>query len=316
MPAYNVDGFIWSGLGTPTTLVPVQITDDDPNLSSYFANDLNETITIGGATYTNARGGTYQLTFTDSSGASHTEDLLLFSTGSNFIFIPLPGSNFDTGSVVTGLGGWQNWTTGFAWTDVVCFTKGTEIATPTGARLIETLNIGDLVITHDNGLKPIKWIGKKKITGARQYAFAHLRPVKIKKDALGPNTPQKDIWLSPQHRVHHKSHQSAMQYGRNEVLIPAKGMINDTTIMTDNSLKTITYIHILFERHELVFADGLACESFHPGTLGIDAIDDAARTELFDIFPDLRCNPGGYGSHARHPLSVTEAQHLYSSLYV
>ncbi len=311
MPTYNVDGFIWSGLGSATTLVPVEINDDDPNLSPYFTNDFNETITIGGTTYTNARGGTYQLTFTDSSGTSHTEDLLLFSTGSNFIFIPLPGSSFDTGSVITALGGWQNWTTGFAWTDVVCFTQGSEIATPTGARLIETLEVGDLVITRDNGLQPIKWIGQKKITGARQYAFPHLRPIKITKDAFGPNTPQKDIWLSPQHRVHHKSYQSAMQFGSHEVLVPAKGMINDTNVLIDNNLNTVTYIHLLFENHEIVFADGLACESFHPGAIGIDAVEDAIRAELFEIFPELQCNPNGYGPSARQSLSVKEAQNLF-----
>ncbi|MBL4749327.1 MAG: Hint domain-containing protein [Amylibacter sp.] len=313
MPTYNVDGFIWSGLGTANTLAPVSINDDDGTMSPYFTNDFGETITIGGTTYINPKGGTYKLTFTDSGGITHTEDLLLWSTGPDFIFVPLPGSNFDSGSTITSLGGWQNWTTGFTWTDVVCFTKGTEIATPTGARLIETLSIGDLVITRDNGLQPIKWIGQKFITGARQYAFPHLRPIKIKKDALGANTPQKDIWLSPQHRIHHKSHQSAVQFGSYEVLIPAKGMINDSTILTDNSMNSVAYIHILFERHEIVFADGLACESFHPGAIGIDAMEDAARAELFDIFPDLQCNPNGYGPSARQSLSVSETQHIFKA---
>jgi len=54
-----------------------------------------ETLTILGTTYTDPQGGTYQLVFDDSGGTSHTEDFLLWSTGSNFIFAPLPGSSFD-----------------------------------------------------------------------------------------------------------------------------------------------------------------------------------------------------------------------------
>jgi len=311
MPTYNVDGWIWSGLGTPTTLLPVTVTDDDPNMSSYFANDANETVTIDGTTYNNPRGGTYELTFTDSGGTSHTENLLLWSTGSNFVFVPLPGSSFDTGSSVTSLGGWQEWTTGFAWTDVVCFTNGTEIATPTGARLIETLKIGDLIITRDNGLQPIRWIGCKTITGVRQYAFQHLRPVMVKKHAFGHNMPQHDMQLSPQHRIHHESHLSTLRFGFREVLVPAKSLINNTTVLQDNRLKKIDYIHILFDRHEIIYAEGLACESFHPGEMAIGAIEDAARNELFDVFPELQCNLNGYGPSARHSISVTEAQYLF-----
>jgi hypothetical protein len=311
MVTYNVQGWIWAGLGVPNTLLPVTINDDDPNMSPYFTNDLNETLTIGGTTYTNPQGGTYQLTFTDSGGTSHTEDLLLWNTGANFIFVPLPGSSFDSGSIITALGGWQQFTTGFVWTDVVCFTKGTEIATPTGPRNIEDLGTGDLVITRDNGLKPIRWIGRKVITGARLYAMPHLSPVLIKKNAFGTGTPHKDMWLSPQHRVLRKNHICSLQFGSAEVLAPIKGLINNNTIITEASLKNVEYIHILFDSHEIIYADGLACESFHPGEMALSAIEDAARAELFEIFPELQCNLQSYGPSARHSISVSETQYLF-----
>lgn len=310
MVTYNVDGWIWAGTGSATTLSPIEINDDDANLSPYFIDDFGETLEISGTTYTNPRGGTYELTFNDSGGTSHTENLILFYTGSNFIFIPQVGSAFDDGSVVTGLGGWQEFTTGFVWTDIVCFTLGTNLSTPTGSRPIETLTIGDLVITRDNGLQPIRWIGRKIITGARLHAMPHLNPVMIKKNAFGPGAPEKDMWLSPQHRVLHESASSMLQFGSREILVPAKGLVNNDTIITDTSQSSVEYIHLMFDNHEIVYSDGIASESFHPGDMAISALEDASRAELFDIFPELQCSPKSYGPSARPIISVTEANSL------
>jgi hypothetical protein len=310
MPTYNANGWVWSGLGSPTTLLAVTVTDDDPNMSPYFTNDFNEVLTINGTSYTNPRGGTYELTFTDSGGTTHTEDLLLFYTGSNFIFVPMPGSAFDTGSVVNSLGGWQSWTSGFVWDDVVCFANGTEITTPSGSRPVETLSIGDLVLTKDNGIQAIRWIGKKRITGARLNAMPHLRPILIKKDAFGKGYPEKDLRLSPQHRVLCKSRFCALHFGVDEVLAPAKGLINDVNIYADHSVKSVDYYHILFDKHEIVFSNGLTTESFQPGDMSFSALENAALAELLEIFPEFKWNTNSYGPTARHSLSVKEIEQV------
>ena len=158
MPQYNSLGWVWSGLGT-VSLSSVRIRDNDPEMSPYFTNDNNERLRIDGTTYSNPQGGTYRLSFTDSSGNPHVEDLLLFNTGSNFVFVLMPGSDFDDGSTVTGLLGWQSWTTGFLWEDVLCFAAGTLIATPEGMVPVETLMAGDQVITRDNGVQRLVWAG-------------------------------------------------------------------------------------------------------------------------------------------------------------
>ena len=163
MPTYNVQGWIWGGLGGLTTLLPVTITDGvgDTEMSPYFTSDSDETVTINGTTYTNPQGGMYELTFEDSGGTSHTEDFLLFYTGSNFIFVPLPGSSFDTGSEITSLGGWQDYISGFTWSDVTCFITGTLIHTSLGALKIETINPGDLIKTPA-GFSSVFWIGRRQ----------------------------------------------------------------------------------------------------------------------------------------------------------
>lgn len=78
---------------------------------------------------------------------------------------------------------------------IPCFTPGTYIATPMGDRLIEDLVEGDLVITRDHGLQSIRWVGYKKITGARLYANPHIRPISIKKGAFGPEQPSRDMMV-------------------------------------------------------------------------------------------------------------------------
>lgn len=189
----------------------------------------------------------------------------------------------------------------------ICFTPGTKIATPVGAVNVEHLRVGDLVITADNGLQAVKWVGKKKVSGARLEAHTNLRPVKLKKDALGPGLPLADMWLSPHHRVLIAGQTPSLAFGYEQALAPAKGICNDHSIFTDYSLKSVEYYHILFDRHEIVYSNGLPTESFHPGAIGLDSVEEGCRDELFAIFPELRTNPVGFGPSARPSLKVSEA---------
>jgi hypothetical protein len=189
---------------------------------------------------------------------------------------------------------------------IFCFTPGTFITTPKGAVLIENLEVGDLVITADNGLQAIRWIGHKYISGARLQALPHLQPVRIKAHAFGPNKPDRDLLVSPQHRMHLKSKRAQFMFGETEILSPAKGLLNDKSVLIDHQSKHVDYIHILFDNHELVLANGAWSESFHPGECGLDAIEKPQQAELFEVFPELRTNPMSFGPSARHSLSVHE----------
>ncbi len=193
---------------------------------------------------------------------------------------------------------------------IVCFTPGTIIATPTGPALIETLQVGDLVITADNGLQAVRWIGTKHVTGARLQAHPHLRPIRIKAHAFGHNSPEQDLLVSPQHRMFLKSHQAQLMFGETEILMTAKSLINDKTIVVDHQATHVDYIHILFDHHELVQANGSWSESFHPGAVGLDAIEEDAKSELFEIFPELQSDPNSFGPSARQSVSEHEAKIL------
>lgn len=193
---------------------------------------------------------------------------------------------------------------------IICFTPGAMITTPRGQFPVEQLTVGDLVITADNGLQAIRWIGRKRMTGARLQAYPELRPIRIRKDAFGYGLPEKDMWVSPQHRMLVHSERTMLDYGENEVLVPAKGLLNDLSVTVDYGIRETEYIHILFDRHEVVFANGTPTESFHPGQHSLNTIEDDARDELFEIFPELAENPTEYGPPARLSLKVQEAKSL------
>ena len=189
---------------------------------------------------------------------------------------------------------------------IICFTPGTTLATPRGAIPVEDLRVDDLVITADNGLQAIRWIGKKRITGARLMAYPKLRPIRIRKDAFGPGLPYRDMHVSPQHRMLISADRTLIDHGEKEVLAPAKGLLNDYSVTVDYGIKSTEYIHILFDRHEIVFANGTATESFHPGHMAMSALDNEPREELFEIFPELETDTNLYGPAARKVLHVGE----------
>jgi len=148
---------------------------------------------------------------------------------------------------------------------VVCFTPGTRLLTPSGEVEIMDLEVGDRVITRDHGVQRIRWIG----TTTRPAAFINgnpgLRPILIRRDALGPDQPSRDMRVSRQHRILVRGWRAEMLFGESEgVLVPAYALCNDTTIVEDRAEAPVTYVHVAFDQHEVVFADGVEAESFHP----------------------------------------------------
>ena len=51
--------------------------------------------------------------------------------------------------------------------------------------------------------------------------------------------------------------------------------------------RKVTYIHLMFDAHQIVFANGAPSESLYPGPLALRGLSNQARTELRAIFPDL-----------------------------
>ncbi|MEL6583148.1 MAG: Hint domain-containing protein [Pseudomonadota bacterium] len=168
-----------------------------------------------------------------------------------------------------------------------CCVSGSQVLTPTGAKPIDALSVGDLVVTQNHGLKPIRWIGRCPVTATRLHAQEPYRPIVFEKDALGPNTPSRRTRVSPQHRVAISDGTCEILFDCHSVLVKAKDLVNGESIYVDTSLDPFAYIHILFDSHALVFVDGMLSESFYPGADSLQSLDHSARAELRMLFPEL-----------------------------
>lgn len=190
---------------------------------------------------------------------------------------------------------------------VICFTPDTRIATPDGPRAIQMLRPGDLILTKDNGPQEILWTGHRRMTGARLYAMPHLRPVRFRAGAFGIGQPDGDLIVSPQHRMLVKGRAAQNLFNTPEVLVRAEDLINGHSVMVDHGLREVTYIHILLERHNIVFANGIETESFHPSNTALDTVEPMQRAALVQVLPGVAVNPHAYGDYARRNLSASEA---------
>ncbi len=193
---------------------------------------------------------------------------------------------------------------------IACFTPGTKIATLKGETLVENLVIGDQVVTRDNGIQPIRWIGKKKVDWRLMTANPHLKPVLVRQGSLGNDLPERDLMVSPNHRVLVANERTALQFDDAEVLVAAKHLIGGLAVRSIDSIGT-TYIHFLFDRHEVVLSDGIWTESFQPTDSTLKGFGNSQRAEIFEIFPDLETAEGKAAfSSARKTLTKTEASLL------
>jgi len=188
--------------------------------------------------------------------------------------------------------------------NIICFTPTTRIATPNGLVAIENLKVGDLVVTRDHGLQPIRWLESRVVPAVDRFA-----PVRIRKNVLCGQ--DNDLIVSPQHRVLFQGYRAELLFGESEVLVSAKHLVDGIDVTQDEQ-SAVTYIHMMFDRHEIIFAEGAATESFHPGDIGMNAVSDEAREELFAVFPELRSDPMLYGNTARRCLKSHEAKLIRS----
>lgn len=170
---------------------------------------------------------------------------------------------------------------------IVCFARGTLILTAEGDLPVEDLAAGMLVATSDDGMQPIHWIGRRRLARAHLLAHPQLRPVRIRAGALGQGLPIRDLVVSPQHRVIVRSDIARRMTGNREILVAAKHLVGSPGIEIDEAADGVEYWHFLFDRHQIVRANGAEAESLFTGPMALLAVDEDARAEILAIMPEL-----------------------------
>jgi hypothetical protein len=187
-------------------------------------------------------------------------------------------------------------------TTVPCFVAGTLIATPRGPRRVEDLCPGDLVRTKDARAQPVRWAARRSV-----LAEGPLAPILIRAGALGDHD---DVMVSPLHRVMVSGAMAELLFAETEVLVAARDLINDRTVVRMSG-GTVEYVHIMFDAHQVIFANGLATESFLPGPQTTSLFEQEAMAEICAIFPELDPATGaGYSAAARPTLRSFEGRLL------
>ena len=187
--------------------------------------------------------------------------------------------------------------------NVVCFTRGTRIATPHGPRAVETLSEGDLILTRDSGPQPLQWIGMREgLVGIDQA------PIRFEPGTVGNDAP---LLVSPQHRMLVRGWRAQLLFGEDEIFVPAKSLIDGSGVRVMAPGK-VCYYHLLTPEHHVTFAEGAETETFQPAALGLEGIDDFDRACLFRARPDLRADLSAYGRAAR-PMAKTRLAYLLTA---
>ena len=187
---------------------------------------------------------------------------------------------------------------------VPCFVAGTMILTTDGERPVETLTPGDLVITKDDGPQPLRWIGRRSVPAKGDFAPIHIAP-----NTFGNH---RALLLSPLHRVLIRDALAELLFGDAEVLVAAKDLVNDRSVRRIEGGE-VEYVHILFDRHQVVLSEGLETESFLPGPQIRDSFEAEALEEICSLFPEIDPSTGdGYSPAARRTLKGFEARVLAS----
>lgn len=188
---------------------------------------------------------------------------------------------------------------------MVCFHGETQIATDGGGKSARDIAIGDMVWT-ESGLKPVRWVGRRHLTVADLQQDPTLRPVHIEAGALGQGLPERDLRVSRQHRMLVHSPVCERMFGAATTLVAAVRLCELDGVSIDEDAQDVDYVHLLFDDHEVVFAEGCPSESLLLGPQARLALKDDAIEEVCKIFPQFKFQ--GFAATSAHPIPERKQQ--------
>ena len=278
MPTSHFDQFFLMDPANPppvgTTLTPnflEMIDQNDDGDIDQFNND-----SVNGSDVTASWPGDTVTISTPSGNITYVGTTFYTADGARY-FTPTDGQVLQTGTFASA-----SFVTGQGPLDVddlgpSCFTPGTMIRMAKGQQRIETLKVGDLVKTLDDGLQPIRLVVRGTFRAIENFA-----PIRFEAGAIGNTKP---LLVSPQHRMLITGWRAELLFGQSEVLVAAKHLVNGKTI-TEQLGGTVDYIHLLFDDHQIVFGGGVPSESYYPQH-AVSTQDRDTMDEVLALFPEL-----------------------------
>ncbi|MGB0967338.1 MAG: Hint domain-containing protein [Halocynthiibacter sp.] len=284
----------------------VFLTDTDPGTQIGFGKtDPDDHLRINGVLDTDIRGrGVRVIEFTDSASgakAQYTVINIFNLHGGDAMIIPVDPVtlDLDVNNPIfidpkffdEGLDQFRVLREESHEPKIVCLAGGTQVETAMGMRPVEALRAGDRVLTRDHGWQILRWVGAQVLTGAWLRRNPKLLPVRISAGTLGGTLsaplPARDLLVSRQHRMVVQGPEVKRVFGEDEVMIPAIKLTRLSGIYVDENVTDISYHHLLFDRHEVIYAEGAPTESLYLGPQAKNAMSNEALDEIYTLFPEL-----------------------------
>ncbi|QBF31967.1 Hint domain-containing protein [Thalassococcus sp. S3] len=263
---------------------PLQIVidDDDPDFNE-APTDSNQVlanpVTIDGVTYPAGSLVTLNYVLTDDNGfEGFSITIGQNNTGNNTTTAFISNQPMVPGQQYTFTSEGNIGRNPRPYQEFICFAAGTRIRVPGGTCAVENLQAGDLVTTMGHGAQPIRWVGQRTVPALGSGA-----PVTI---AAGTLEARQDLTVSPNHRILVQTGATEMVTGEPRVLVAAKHLVNGRSIR-QTPRGFVTYVHIMFDDHRIVWANGCPTESFYVGAQSRKMLSDDQMAEILDLFPEL-----------------------------
>ena len=167
--------------------------------------------------------------------------------------------------------------------------RGTLIATDTGPVAVEDLLPGDRVCTHDNGPQTLQWIGSMAIAPHETNQTEGMGNLaRINADSFGLGRPMPDLVLGPRARLLRHDAALVSALGTTAALAPITAFIDGDTILKITPATPVRVFHLAFSSHQIICANGLEIESYHPGKMEEIRLNGDMQAQFIAMFPHIR----------------------------
>jgi hypothetical protein len=168
---------------------------------------------------------------------------------------------------------------------------------------VENIRVGDLIVTRDAGLQPVRVVFSRTVTAAELAADPSLAPVRLAARAIAPMMPVNPLLVAPGHRLLIPGWRLEDKDDSEMTLLPARELagVSDTIHMVRET-GDVTYHSIVFDEHVVFCANGMPVESFRPTPQALDAVDETVGHDITRLFPSLKERPETYPA-ARYPMA-------------
>ena len=297
------DEVVLTAAGGADTISDFDISDDD---NDGFFNDQLDVSDLSGGTGPDGAIRTHDVTVADDGSGNA---LLTFPSGEKVVLEGVAPAQMASHAQLMSAG-------------IPCFTPGVMLATSRGNVPAGQIRVGDLLQTADNGYQPVIWTGKRTLSPAELRQRPNLRPYCLRPNGL--LSPERPMLLSPQHRllVNKRTFAKDVHFGESFLSAKLLSAVDRNCSQRTGMDMAVTYVHLMTERHEVVFAEGIATETFWPGPEAVRGLSAEDMQELFYLFPNLAAVHGltgglgrghvqkTYGGLARHALKRRDLRQL------